>query len=72
MNEKTTVYLNTQDLNALKAIGKSEKRTASALIRLAVAEFLARRAALIPPGTAVEERIEVETAEELLKGSGPG
>lgn len=71
---KTTVYLDPEDYRRLKAIARSQGRTAAELVREAVAEYarshpLPARPASIGAGRSGRNDV-AERAEELLEGMG--
>ena len=71
---RTTVYLDAADYRRLKALARAEGRSAAELIREAVAEYTARRAAPERPRSLAAGRSQrgdlSEVAEELLRGMG--
>jgi hypothetical protein len=71
---KTTVYLPAADYRRLQALAQAEGRSAAELIREAVTEYAARRAAPKRPRTLGAFRSGRKTvseqAEKLLKGFG--
>lgn len=72
--EKTTLYLEAADYRKLKRIAAADKRAPAALVREAVAEYVARRASRTLPssvGAFGSGRSDLsERAEELLVGMG--
>jgi hypothetical protein len=76
MNEttKTTLYLGADAYRRLQALAAREGRTAAALVREAVAEYMARRAPAVLPrslglGRSGRRDLGVR-AEQLLRGMG--
>jgi hypothetical protein len=71
---KTTVYLEVDVYRRLKALAAKEGRTTAAMVREAVAEYAARRAAARLPrslGAGTSGRRDLGSrAERLLKGMG--
>jgi hypothetical protein len=71
---KTTVYLNAAEYRQLKALAASEGRKAAALVREAVAQYIAQRAERVRPssvGAGRSGRGDVASkAEKLLTGMG--
>ena len=71
---RTTVYLDAADYRRLKALARAEGRSAAELIREAVAEYTARRAAPVRPRSLAagsSQRGDLsEAAEELLQALG--
>jgi hypothetical protein len=74
MTEKTTVYLDAADQRRLRALAAAQGRPAAALIREAIAEYVARHGPQGRPkciGAAHSGRPDLaERAEELLEGFG--
>jgi hypothetical protein len=76
MNERTAVYLEPSEHQRLKEIAHAENRTTTELMREAILQYMENHPA--PPLPAEFDtdldvaEPEAETAEELLKGSGPG
>lgn len=72
--EKTTLYLDPGDYRKLKRIAASRKRAPAALVREAVAEYVARNSRTTVPrslGAFASGRTDLsERAEELLEGMG--
>jgi predicted transcriptional regulator len=72
--QKTTVYLDPEAYERLKAIARREDRAPAELVREAVAEYVARRAAPGKPrsiGSGRSGRGNLsERAEALLRGMG--
>jgi hypothetical protein len=72
--DKTTLYLDAGDYRRLKRIAASRKRTPAALVREAVAEYVARHGRTRTPkslGAFTSGRRDLsERAEELLAGMG--
>jgi hypothetical protein len=72
--EKTTLYLEPAAYRKLKRIAAAEKRAPAALVREAVAEYVARRASRTLPSSVGAfgsgRRDLSERAEELLAGLG--
>jgi len=72
--EKTTLYLDAGDYRKLKRIAASRKRAPAALVREAVAEYVARHSQVTAPrsiGAFASGRTDLsERAEDLLKGMG--
>lgn len=71
---KTTIYLDPEDYRRMKALARSQGRTAAELVREAVAEYarahpLPSRAASIGAGRSGRGDVS-ERAEELLDGMG--
>jgi predicted transcriptional regulator len=73
-SSKTTVYLDANDYRRLKALAKSKGSTAAALVREAVAVYVARRQPRIRPssiGAGRSRRGDLSArADELLVGMG--
>jgi predicted transcriptional regulator len=70
---KTTVYVDLDDYRQLKSRAEQEGRSAAELVREAVAQYVARKAA--PKATSIGKGRSArgnlsESAEELLKGMG--
>jgi hypothetical protein len=76
MNEpsKTTIYLDPSDYRRIKALAKTQGRSAAELVREAVAEYAARHAPPVLPssiGAGGSGRGDLsERAESLLDGMG--
>jgi predicted transcriptional regulator len=74
MASKTTIYLDTDDYQRLKALARRQGRPTAALVREAVAEYARRYAPAVAPrsvGAARTRRGDLsERAEELLRGMG--
>jgi hypothetical protein len=72
--QKTTVYLNWDDYQRLKTLGRGRGAKAAALVREAVAEYVVRHAPARRPkslGRFASGRPDLgERAEELLAGMG--
>jgi predicted transcriptional regulator len=72
--EKTTLYLDPADYRRLKRLAAARRRTPAALVREAVAEYVAREAPDDVPrsvGAFASGRTDLsERAEELLAGLG--
>ncbi len=72
--DKTTLYLDSVDYRKLKRIAAGTKRTPAALVREAVAEYVARHGGAPLPksiGAGASGRGDLsERAEELLAGLG--
>lgn len=73
--DKTTLYLDSRDYRLLKRLAAEEKRAPAALVREAVAEYVARRvkSPALPQslGAGDSGRADLATqAETLLKGMG--
>ncbi len=72
--EKTTLYLDGADYRKLKRIAASRKQAPAALVREAVAEYVARHGSAPLPksiGAGASGRADLaERAEELLAGMG--
>jgi predicted transcriptional regulator len=72
--DKTTLYLDSDDYRKLKRIAATRKRAPAALVREAVAEYVARQGQTCLPksvGAFASGRHDVsERAEELLAGMG--
>jgi hypothetical protein len=71
--DKTTLYLDPDDYRRLKRLAASRKRAPAALVREAVAEYVARHEAPMPRslGAFSSGRNDLsERAEELLAGMG--
>jgi len=72
--DKTTLYLDGDEYRKLKRIAASRKRAPAALVREAVAEYVARHAQPLLPkslGAGASGRGDLsERAEELLAGMG--
>ena len=72
--DKTTLYLDGDDYRKLKRIAASRKRAPAALVREAVAEYVARHGATAWPksiGAGASGRRDLsERAEALLAGMG--
>jgi len=71
---KTTIYLDPGDYRRLKALAKTQGRSAAELVREAVAEYAARHAPPVLPtsiGAGASGRGDVsERAEAMLDGMG--
>jgi len=71
---KTTIYLDPGDYRRLKALAKTQGRSAAELVREAVAEYAARHAPPVLPssiGAGASGRSDLsERAESLLDGMG--
>jgi hypothetical protein len=72
--QKTTIYLDSADYRRLKSLGRSRGQRAAALVRDAVAEYVARYAPRRQPrsiGRFSSGRHDLsERAEDLLAGMG--
>lgn len=72
--QKTTVYLDADDYRRLKSLGQGRGEKAAALVREAVAEYVAKHAPRRQPkslGRFSSGRTDIgERAEELLGGMG--
>lgn len=75
-NAKTTVYLDEADYRRLKALARVDGRPSAALVREAVAQYVAKRANGVRPssiGSARSGRSDIsERVDELLTGFGTG
>jgi Ribbon-helix-helix protein, copG family len=73
-SQKTTVYLDAEDYRRLKSIARERKRPPAAVLREAVAEYVARHTRSKRPrtlGAFASGRKDLGTrAEELLEGLG--
>jgi len=73
-SSKTTIYLDPSDYRRLKALAKTQGRSAAELVREAVAEYAARHAPQVLPssiGAGMSGRGDLsERAESLLDGIG--
>ena len=72
--EKTTLYLHSADYRRLKRIAATKRKTPAALVREAIAEYVAREAPATAPrsvGAFASGRGDLsERAEDLLRGIG--
>jgi predicted transcriptional regulator len=72
--EKTTLYLDPADYRRLKRLASTRKRTPAALVREAIAQYVAREAPATAPrsvGAFASGRGDLsERAEDLLRGIG--